>query len=189
MKIDRHNFLALLRGDLRLFMRDQLAILLAVVLPIVSIPLMLGGVDEATEAGEQDLRSRTIQIEAPEILDSWLEDSDHLERTEAPFVEHPEEDVDSAAAALEIQAEPFQVTIRYRGNDSDSREARSRLVEVLQREQNRQQTRHWNSRGIDIDPSELVVVIERDISSPEARAAHAIGKWLAIFEFSHSQPR
>ena len=34
----------------------------SVVLPIVSIPLMLGGVDEATEAGEKDLQSRVISL-------------------------------------------------------------------------------------------------------------------------------
>ena len=51
---------------------------------------------------------------------------------------------------------------------------------MLEREQSRRQKQHWKHRGIETDPDDVVVIIERDISSAEARAAHAVGKWLPI---------
>ena len=112
---------------------------------------------------------------------SWIHGTESdLERTDVAFLDNPEKGQESAAAALDIQNEPFQATIRYRGNDADSREALNRLVQVLEREQSRRQKQHWKHRGIETDPDDVVVIIERDISSAEARAAHAVGKWLPI---------
>ena len=75
------GFMELLRGDLRIFLRDHMAILLAVVLPIVSIPLMLGGMEGATEAGEAQMDERVLEIHGPEEIANLWSGDETLERT------------------------------------------------------------------------------------------------------------
>jgi sodium transport system permease protein len=177
------GFMELLRGDLRIFLRDHMAILLAVVLPIVSIPLMLGGMEGATEAGEAQMEERVLEIHGPEeIADLWSDD-ETLERTATPFIDTPLDNQESADAELKPPGEHTPAVIRFRGTNTDSKEARDRLREHLEQHQKELQAAHWKERGLSIEPSELLDVQERDLSSSQARAGEAAGKWLPLMLF------
>ena len=173
----------LLRGDVRLFMRDRLAIFLAVILPIVSIPVLLGSIEEATEAGEAKVASRILEIDGPIEMNDLFVPEDRLVQSENPFIDQPQEHEESADAELKLAGSHTPAVIRYRGNDTDSREAHRRLQQVLLRQQDSLQNAQWQDLGIAIEPNELRVLEIEDLSTASARAGNAVGKWLPIMLF------
>lgn len=195
-------FSTLLRGELRIFLRDRQAIVLLVLAPLLLYPVLFYAMGALQEASQSSGETREVTLAAPPELADWVREGDHLtllppgdESADAEVLLSPpderrppprreEDDADSEEEDREARRardldEAFAVIV-YRRDQRKSDLARDRADDVLRRWRTAEQEERWAAHGIQATPATLAEISWRDVSDPQARSGHALGRFLPL---------
>ena len=175
-------FWTLVEGELRLQLRQPLAVALIILVPLLLVPGGLVGSEvyllsleraslgDGTASGERPM----LVVAADPELAQWLEPEDRLVVTSAARVPSagPAADGD-AHAQVEVDGHTLKVT--YRHDLSSSRGALGRLREVAERASEGQRTEALKAAGVDLPMSQLVVLQTVDDVAPGVRGGDRLG--------------
>ncbi len=164
----------IVRGDLLLQLRDPLAVVFMILMPLVVFPALFWGVGEAQQAQDEAHEDRVLLVAVDAELQEWVEDSDLLELTEAELGLGEQE----ARATLDLDGD--ELLLQYRGDKDLSRKARDRLTKVARRYQDHLRTQQWEAVDMPVAPGEVLVIESEDLAPPEARAGFAAGRIVAV---------
>lgn len=166
--------LELVRGDLLLQLRDPIALVFMVLMPLVVFPALFWGVGAAQEAQEEAHEDAVLTVWVAPELEPWVEEEDLLELAPDP----PGEAGSTALAGLDLDEEGLH--LRYRGSKDTSIEARSRLRDVARRFQRATEAEAWEAAGMPVGPGDVVVWTSTDLAPPEARSGFQAGRLVAV---------
>ena len=167
---------ALFRGELRYILRDPLALVLMLVVPVLAYPALFFGMDAMQGANAEKAETRELTIAGPPELAAWLLPGDALRVVDAAGPE-----AETADATLILPDGPGKgAVLHYRGDKRDGRNARDRLREVLERQRSRDQADAWASQGLTVQPDTLVALTWEDQATEAARAGAALGRILPL---------
>lgn len=173
------ELLVLLAGELRLQLRQPLALLLMVLLPIAVVPGGLVG-SEAYMASllEADAEPRSgersaLQIAATEDFAAWIEAGDALEVVEGALAERGE--LADGAPLAEVELDAPKVRVRYRSDVARSRTARSRIRSVVKRRSRALIDAALQDAGHDVTSATLLQTEVVDVAPPDAVGGDRLG--------------
>ena len=167
--------LEIVRGDLLLQLRDPLALVFMVLMPLVVFPALFWGVGKAQLAQEEAHADEILAVSLPDAeLRDQVEPEDLLELVSAPVGTEAGE----ALAELRLDGSVLQLT--YRGDKDTSRKARTRLRDLAERYRDSTRAQAWEDAGILVRPEQVLVVHAEDLAPLEARSGYQTGRIVAV---------
>ena len=190
----RRDLTLLVGHELRLVWRDRRALAMAVVLPIVLLPVMLwvglgGRQDQSARAEERTVRY-ALDGPAAELARGWLaaarrDDDGPLEevQTSEPYAALADGEIDGVvlarpATARDPRSRPA-IELLFRADRETSLTARQRLETLLERHRQTLREEALASAGISIEVGPRLTV--EDLSSPAQRRNAELGGWATLF--------
>lgn len=171
----------ILRGELRVLLKDPFALLLAVGLPLLMTPLLLGLGSRAEQAAVARQETEPLRVRSSPDLAAWLKEDDHIELVaEGALAGTAEAETASEIvhAIVVLPANGAGAIIRYAASSAQGRTASARLTAVLERGRRAEQDERWATAGSPIGPDELVQVRTVDGLSAEERDGLRLGRLL-----------
>ncbi len=177
----------LLVHELRSMVRDQRTILLAVVVPLVLMPVLFLGQQQAKKSKDKAAQARTYAYvvddgDAEEVALLLGDDADGppLERKTFADATVALQDGDVAAAlALRTNDEGLrEVEIRYRGNSETSRTARDTVDKRLRKTRDRRRADALAAAGSSIAIDQAIVVTDHDVAEKGHSEGARLGRFL-----------
>lgn len=196
-------FRVLLGHELRSVGRDQRTIIFSVLLPLLVLPLLLLGMRETQERGEEAKAERTYAYSATpeqavrvrELVERGLRrierepeaSREPIPRLEFEALADPAAGLRSETIAAwvelrESDATPSveQVHIVYRGNRERSSSAMSALRRVFEAARAEHREELLEAEGLDIEAGSLLEPREHDVAGPGRSMAADLGRYLVL---------
>ncbi|MBX2796078.1 MAG: ABC transporter permease subunit [Myxococcales bacterium] len=176
----------LLHGEFLLQLRQPLAMLLLVVVPVLIVPGGLLSAEVYTTSLERAATGRlsgtvaarpTVMIAADETFREWIRPDDHLVVVRGAVLPQAGEVVEGdALAAVAVDGDTVQVD--YRRDLSASREALSRIQAVAGRQRLARVDGALAEQGITLSSRDVVVVSSVDRADSDRRGGDRLGAML-----------
>ena len=165
-----------LRGDLRYHLRDPMALLLMVLLPVVVLPVMLAGFANYQSRQQAALGAQELTVRATEQAAAWLQDAEGLVLVqEGSFA--------SGTLDLEVSGPgpgDNTLVLRYQGSRESSKQALERARDHLAETLRARQATAAHLAGLSVGPGEALIVEWVALASEQARSGQLLGRLLPL---------
>jgi len=161
------DLVEVVRGDLLLQLRDPLALLFMLVLPLAVFPGMFFGVGSAQNAQVTGFSAERVTLSLPAELHEHIEEDDLVVLVDSD---------DAESADAEVRLTEAEYLVRYRGSSEVSLEAVDRAQRIVQRHRQSLRTQAWAEAGMPVAPVDVLMVATEDLAPPADRSGLAAGR-------------
>ena len=166
-----------LRGDLRYHLRDPIALLLMVLLPVVVLPVLLAGFSNYQTRQQAALEEVALHVSASAGLAERLADAPGIVLVQ---------DGSFAAGSLDLEVvgsldpQTADVVLRYQGSEARSLQALERVRSHLESAHQKVQADQARELGNPYGPGEALEVQWVDLASDQERSGKLLGRLVPL---------